>query len=96
MHVQKGGNTEAGAQLERLQAQNGMLQKVSRKLQEEVKLLRTGLSLPTVDSAGHHRSNCLQESPSDETSPSGLPLLVQEISSVQCTRLAGDFSSNDV
>lgn len=38
-----------GPQLERLQAQNSMLQKVSRKLQEEVRLLRSGNSLPGAD-----------------------------------------------
>ena len=38
-----------GPQLERLQAQNSMLQKVSRKLQEEARLLRSGTSLPGAD-----------------------------------------------
>ena len=63
MHTQKGGDGTAGAQLERLQAQNGMLQKVSRKLQEEVRLLRAGHSLPKVDGAGQHSLDCLQQGP---------------------------------
>ena len=43
--MQKGADAAATAQMERLQNQNSMLQKVSRKLQEEVKLLREGGSV---------------------------------------------------
>ena len=49
MLVQKEGDAAMGSHLERLQAQNSMLQKVSRKLQEEVRLLRSGNSLPGAD-----------------------------------------------
>ncbi len=72
--MQKGGDATAAAQLERLQAQNGMLQKVSRKLQEEVRLLRIGQSVPEINVKGEHSLDSLQQSPSDEKSPSELPL----------------------
>ena len=71
--LQKGGDGTAGAQLDRLQAQNGMLQKVSRKLQEEVRLLRMGDSVPEVNGATEHSLDSPQQGPSDEASPSGLP-----------------------
>ncbi|CAL5227382.1 g10332 [Coccomyxa viridis] len=82
---QKGGDATAGAQLDRLQAQNGMLQKVSRKLQEEVRLLRMGhsvpegngtseQSMPEGDGTREHSLDNLQQGPSDEKSPSELPL----------------------
>ena len=83
--MQKGGDATAGAQLDRLQAQNGMLQKVSRKLQEEVRLLRMGhsvpegngtseQSMPEGDGTREHSLDNLQQGPSDEKSPSELPL----------------------
>ncbi len=49
MLVQEQGDATVGPQLEILQAQNSMLQKVSRKLQEEVRLLRSGNGMPGAD-----------------------------------------------
>ncbi len=64
--MQKGGDAIAGAQLDRLQAQNSMLQKVSRKLQEEVRLLRTGHTLPGHIGIDGHSLESLQESHNEE------------------------------
>ena len=63
LQSQKGNDATAGAQLERLQSQNAMLQKVSRKLQEEVRLLRTGRSVAEVQQ--EHSLGSLQEGTSD-------------------------------
>ena len=47
-HVQMAGDAAGHAQLDRLQAQNSTLQKLSRKLQEEVRCLRAGESAPST------------------------------------------------
>ena len=63
-HMQMAGDAAGHAQLERLQAQNSMLQKLSRKLQEEVRFLRASDSAPNaavgngVDAAEQRESIC--------------------------------------
>lgn len=76
--LQKGGDTIAGAQLERLQVQNSMLQKVSRKLQEEVRLLRTGHTLPGHNGIDGHSLESQQESHNEEKHASSSGQELQE------------------
>ena len=61
-HVQMAGEAAGHAQLERLQAQNSTLQKLSRKLQEEVRCLRAGDSTPST-AGGDNTDATVQQEP---------------------------------
>ena len=63
--VQMAGDAAGHAQLERLQAQNSTLQKLSRKLQEEVRCLRAGDSAPST-AAGNGTDAAVQQEPMDD------------------------------
>ena len=61
-HVQMAGDAAGHAQLERLQAQNSTLQKLSRKLQGEVRCLRAGDSASST-AAGNSVNAAVQQEP---------------------------------
>ena len=63
--VQMAGDAAGHAQLDRLQAQNSTLQKLSRKLQEEVRCLRAGDSAPST-AAGNGTDAAVQQEPMDD------------------------------